>query len=66
MSNVIEFKKKDKKHENNFETNTYTVNKFLMTWEDTGLSYEGTVQTEWITGHSSSTIGTEYVESTVE
>jgi len=43
MGDVIQFKKKE-----TLEYSPYTVDKFTMTWENAGLSYEGTIQTEYI------------------
>lgn len=45
MSNIIEFKRK----ENLSMLNAYEIDKFTVTWEDYGLSYCGTIQTQFIT-----------------
>lgn len=45
MSNIIEFKRR----ENLSTLNVYEMDKFTITWEDYGLSYCGTIQTQFIT-----------------
>ena len=44
MGEVVQFKKKETLEYNS----PYTIDKFTMTWENAGLSYEGTIQTQYI------------------
>jgi len=44
MGEVIQFRKKETLKCDS----PYTIDKFTMTWENAGLSYEGTIQTQYI------------------
>ena len=47
MGDIIEFKPKEKKED--FRNTIYEVDRFTMLWEDCGLSYEGTLQIDYLT-----------------
>ena len=61
MGDVIQFKKKE-----TLEYSPYTVDKFTMTWENAGLSYEGTIQTEYIIDQSTLNRIFDNVQETME
>lgn len=42
MGDIIKLQPKEKKTD--YRNSNYEISKFTMTWEDTGLFYEGTLQ----------------------